>query len=227
MINIIDGINGLSSSLCVLAALFFSYHAFLVGNDMVVFLNIVVMGSLIAFIYFNVFSDFTIYMGDHGAYILGFYLVIHCFWLLGDAETLMLRQFSPMMVFALFSYPFIYLLDYVFLINLFCNYCVFISFYLFSFTLCLDFLNEFKCFTCVTSDFLKNIAGRMHNFVQVFRRKTGWRFFLGVHFFFFGFLKFLSLACPWLASFLHSFCPSLSASDLACSINFHCANLMF
>lgn len=107
MINIIDGINGLSSSLCVLAALFFSYHAFLVGNDMVVFLNIVVMGSLIAFIYFNVFSDFTIYMGDHGAYILGFYLVIHCFWLLGDAETLMLRQFSPMMVFALFSYPFI------------------------------------------------------------------------------------------------------------------------
>ena len=107
MINIIDGINGLSSSLCVLAALFFSYHAFLVGNEMVVFLNIVVVGSLIAFIYFNVFSDFTIYMGDHGAYILGFYLVIHCFWLLGDPETLMLRQFSPIMVFALFSYPFI------------------------------------------------------------------------------------------------------------------------
>ena len=107
MINIIDGINGLSSGLSVLAALFFSYHAFLVGNEMVVFVNIIVAGSLLAFIYFNVFTDFTIHMGDNGAYILGFYLVIHSFWLIGDPETLILKQCSPMMVFALFSYPFI------------------------------------------------------------------------------------------------------------------------
>lgn len=115
MINMIDGIDGLCSSLCLLASLFFAYYAFLTNSDVIFFTNLILASSLIAFIYFNIFSPFTIYMGDNGAYILGFYMIVHCLWFINDNAIVNTPNFSPVLLLSLFSYPFLDLTRVVFI----------------------------------------------------------------------------------------------------------------
>lgn len=71
-LNLIDGIDGLSSSLTIIICLFFGSCFFLMGRMDLVILASVLVGSLAAFFYYNVYSRRTkIFMGDTGSLILG------------------------------------------------------------------------------------------------------------------------------------------------------------
>jgi len=71
-LNLIDGIDGLSSSLTIIMCLFFGVWFFLIGRMDLVILASVLVGSLAAFFYYNVYSRKTkIFMGDTGSLILG------------------------------------------------------------------------------------------------------------------------------------------------------------
>ena len=73
--NLIDGIDGLSSGLAIVAFATFGVWFFQMGATEYSVVAAAIVGSLIAFFYFNVFSkESKIFMGDTGALILGFVL---------------------------------------------------------------------------------------------------------------------------------------------------------
>lgn len=73
--NLIDGIDGLASSLTIVSALFFGVW-FLLGNNIVMFtVAFSLVGALFGFLMFNK-SPAKIFMGDTGSMFLGFILSI-------------------------------------------------------------------------------------------------------------------------------------------------------
>lgn len=73
--NLIDGIDGLASSLSIVSAAFFGVW-FLLGNNIVMFtVSFALIGALLGFLVFNV-SPAKIFMGDTGSMFLGFTLSV-------------------------------------------------------------------------------------------------------------------------------------------------------
>lgn len=74
-INLIDGIDGLASGLCIIALAFYSYVFFMAGEYIYALLAGATMGTLIPFFYYNVFGTARqhnkIFMGDTGSLTLG------------------------------------------------------------------------------------------------------------------------------------------------------------
>lgn len=71
--NLMDGIDGLSASLSILACSAFGTWFYLTGNIDWAVLCAGIAGSTIAFLYFNLFSrSHKIFMGDTGSLFLGF-----------------------------------------------------------------------------------------------------------------------------------------------------------
>ncbi len=81
-INLIDGIDGLSSGLGVIALGVFSYLFIQLGSPVFAVFSLGLAGSLIAFMYYNLFGSaerFTkTFMGDTGSLVLGFSLTYLC-----------------------------------------------------------------------------------------------------------------------------------------------------
>lgn len=82
-INLIDGIDGLASGLCILALAVISGLNIMLGHISWALMSLTMLGVLIAFFYFNVFGkkDKT-FMGDAGSLTLGYtlsFLILH-FW---------------------------------------------------------------------------------------------------------------------------------------------------
>ena len=73
--NLIDGIDGLSGSLGIIATLFFGIFFFLNGNLGFALINISVCGALLAFMNYN-WAPSKIFMGDTGSLFIGFFLSI-------------------------------------------------------------------------------------------------------------------------------------------------------
>lgn len=74
-INLMDGIDGLSASLAILAGTAFGTWFYLVGDYDWAVLSAGVVGATGAFLYFNLFSRrHKIFMGDTGSLFLGFIL---------------------------------------------------------------------------------------------------------------------------------------------------------
>jgi len=73
-INIIDGYNGLMSGYSILVLLAISYVASILGDDLVFQLSLILVASLAGFTVFN-FPFGKIFMGDGGAYFVGFMMV--------------------------------------------------------------------------------------------------------------------------------------------------------
>jgi UDP-N-acetylmuramyl pentapeptide phosphotransferase/UDP-N-acetylglucosamine-1-phosphate transferase len=98
-VNIIDGFNGLAS-MCVLLMLGgLAYVAFDVGDAVVAALALVGIGALLGFFVWN-FPAGLIFLGDGGAYFLGFYLA--------ELAILLLHRnpdVSPMFPLLLCMYP--------------------------------------------------------------------------------------------------------------------------
>lgn len=76
-INLVDGVNGLSSGLGILACLLFGVYFILAGNVAMAILASATMGALIPFFMHNVFGKKSrMFIGDGGALTLGLVLSI-------------------------------------------------------------------------------------------------------------------------------------------------------
>lgn len=98
-INIIDGFNGLASMCVLMMVLALGYVAFLVGDMFVFTASMIVAGAVLGFFVWN-FPAGLIFLGDGGAYLLGF--------LLGELCILLVHrhaQVSPMFPLLLCAYP--------------------------------------------------------------------------------------------------------------------------
>lgn len=69
--NLIDGVNGLAGTLGVIASVFFGVWFELSGFHSHAILSFALAGSLVGFLYFNLFTA-RIFMGDTGSMIVGF-----------------------------------------------------------------------------------------------------------------------------------------------------------
>jgi UDP-N-acetylmuramyl pentapeptide phosphotransferase/UDP-N-acetylglucosamine-1-phosphate transferase len=75
--NLMDGIDGLSASLSILACSAFGIWFYLAGDADWAVLSAAIVGATSAFLYFNVFSRTNkIFMGDTGSLFLGFIISI-------------------------------------------------------------------------------------------------------------------------------------------------------
>lgn len=98
-VNIIDGFNGLASMCVLLMLAGLTYVALSVGDSLVAVLALVGIGALAGFFVWN-FPAGLIFLGDGGAYFLGFYLA--------ELAILLLQRnpaVSPMFPLLLCFYP--------------------------------------------------------------------------------------------------------------------------
>ncbi len=76
-LNLIDGIDGLASITSIIAVTSFSIWFFINGNYHIPVFSAALIGALLGFTYFNVFSkNQKIFMGDTGSLLLGFLLAV-------------------------------------------------------------------------------------------------------------------------------------------------------
>lgn len=98
-VNIIDGFNGLASGVVLLILLAFSIVAFQVGNREVLYITLIMISALLAFFLFN-FPKGNIFLGDGGAYMLGFAVALIGIFLAGNYEKV-----SPWFILTVLGYP--------------------------------------------------------------------------------------------------------------------------
>ena len=72
-LNIIDGFNGLASMCAVLMLVSVGYVGFQVGDTLIVYMAVAGVGAVLGFFVWN-FPSGLIFLGDGGAYFLGFYI---------------------------------------------------------------------------------------------------------------------------------------------------------
>ena len=98
-VNIIDGFNGLASGIILLILLSFAITSY--GQNNMEILNVILItaGSTFAFFILN-FPKGKIFLGDGGAYLLGFIVAIIGIFLVSKYESV-----SPWYILALFIYP--------------------------------------------------------------------------------------------------------------------------
>jgi UDP-N-acetylmuramyl pentapeptide phosphotransferase/UDP-N-acetylglucosamine-1-phosphate transferase len=70
--NIIDGFNGLASGISVIIFLSYAYLSFLLGDQFLLYFNLVIFAAVVGFFLWN-FPLGKIFLGDGGAYTLGFF----------------------------------------------------------------------------------------------------------------------------------------------------------
>ena len=98
-INIIDGFNGLAASVVAIMLLGFGILAWRVGDELVLTLAVLGLGAALGFLVIN-FPSGRIFLGDGGAYFLGF-------WVSEIAVLLLIRNpgISAWQVFSICAYP--------------------------------------------------------------------------------------------------------------------------
>lgn len=78
--NLIDGIDGLASGLGILYSLFFGFYFYLAGHQNLSLTSFAMVGSLVVFFIYNVFSNKKkIFMGDSGSLLLGYMFNVFIF----------------------------------------------------------------------------------------------------------------------------------------------------
>ena len=98
-VNIIDGFNGLSSGIILLILLSFTITTYTQDNITMLHIILIIMSSTFAFFILN-FPKGKIFLGDGGAYMLGFTVAIIGIFLASKYETV-----SPWYILAIFIYP--------------------------------------------------------------------------------------------------------------------------
>jgi UDP-N-acetylmuramyl pentapeptide phosphotransferase/UDP-N-acetylglucosamine-1-phosphate transferase len=78
--NIIDGFNGLSSMVGIITLLALAYVAYILGDTTIVFLSLVMAGAILGFFIWN-YPQGHIFLGDGGAYLIGFWIATLSIWL--------------------------------------------------------------------------------------------------------------------------------------------------
>jgi UDP-N-acetylmuramyl pentapeptide phosphotransferase/UDP-N-acetylglucosamine-1-phosphate transferase len=98
-VNIIDGFNGLASMCVLMMILALGYVAFQVGDTFIFTASLITAGAVLGFFVWN-FPAGLIFLGDGGAYLLGF--------LLGELSILLIHRnpgVSPIFPLLLCAYP--------------------------------------------------------------------------------------------------------------------------
>ena len=78
--NIIDGFNGLSSMVGIITLLAIGYVAYTLGDTTIIFLSLVMAGAILGFFIWN-YPQGLIFLGDGGAYLIGFWIATLSIWL--------------------------------------------------------------------------------------------------------------------------------------------------
>ncbi len=98
-VNIIDGFNGLASMCVILMLICIAYVAFAVGDGLIGWMALGGVGAVLGFFFWN-FPAGLVFLGDGGAYFLGFYVAeLAILLLVRNAEV------SPMFPLLLCIYP--------------------------------------------------------------------------------------------------------------------------
>lgn len=98
-VNIIDGFNGLASMCVLMMVLALGYVAFQVGDTFIFTASLITAGAVLGFFVWN-FPAGLIFLGDGGAYLLGF--------LLAELSILLIHRnpaVSPIFALLLCAYP--------------------------------------------------------------------------------------------------------------------------
>ena len=75
--NLIDGVDGLAAISGIVATIGFSVWFLINGQYLIPILGAIIVGALLAFLYFNVFSKRNkIFMGDTGSLLIGFFMSV-------------------------------------------------------------------------------------------------------------------------------------------------------
>jgi len=98
-VNIIDGVNGLAAGTTLLILTAFSLVAYQVGDEGVLIINLYVIAATLGFFVFN-FPFGKIFMGDGGAYMLGFIVAASGIILAGHHDGV-----SPWFILTVLIYP--------------------------------------------------------------------------------------------------------------------------
>ena len=108
MLNIIDGIDGLASGISVVAFLFFAYVSFFEFYYFNMLISMAGVGCLLPFMYYNIFSDKKIFLGDSGSLVMGVilgYLSLNYIYVDTTSTELLFGGNKIVILMSLFSYP--------------------------------------------------------------------------------------------------------------------------
>jgi len=78
--NIIDGFNGLASMVGIITLLALTYISYTLGDTTIIFLSLVMVGAILGFFIWN-YPLGLIFLGDGGAYLIGFWIASLSVWL--------------------------------------------------------------------------------------------------------------------------------------------------
>lgn len=71
--NIIDGFNGLSSMVGIIALMAIAYVSFLMADPLITYLSLIMVAAILGFFIWN-YPRGLIFLGDGGAYLIGFWI---------------------------------------------------------------------------------------------------------------------------------------------------------
>lgn len=97
--NIIDGFNGLSSMVGIITLLGLAYVGFVTGDTLIVFLSLIMAGAILGFFIWN-YPRGLIFLGDGGAYLIGFWIGVLSVLLVARHPTV-----SPWFALLINAYP--------------------------------------------------------------------------------------------------------------------------
>jgi UDP-N-acetylmuramyl pentapeptide phosphotransferase/UDP-N-acetylglucosamine-1-phosphate transferase len=97
--NIIDGFNGLASMVGIISLMAIAYVAFRVGDIPMVIMSLALIGSIAGFFVWN-YPRGLIFLGDGGAYLIGFWIAISSILIINRNP-----QISPWFALIINAYP--------------------------------------------------------------------------------------------------------------------------
>jgi len=103
--NFMDGIDGIASLQGVVAAISWAIFGWILGVELLMIMNLVLMASLIAFLRYN-WSPASIFMGDAGSVFLGFWFAAMPFWAASFSPNLMTGEIIWFAAFVIWPFLF-------------------------------------------------------------------------------------------------------------------------
>jgi len=97
--NMIDGFNGLLGGTSIIVFSSFAYMSYLFNDQELLIINVVIVAAILGFILFN-YPKGSIFMGDGGAYLIGFFMAVIAMLLVNRHS-----EINPFFVLACISYP--------------------------------------------------------------------------------------------------------------------------
>ncbi len=109
-INLIDGIDGLAGVLSIVIFSSFGAIFFIIDHLFLLSVNVVLVGSILAFLWYNVHPEKKIFMGDTGSLVIGFMISIMAIDLFTLTKTELYKlefplQNFPFLVFTILFVP--------------------------------------------------------------------------------------------------------------------------